>query len=652
MSNFHVALKTKLEQDPAVKKLIDTRIFPNAAPQNAPKPYVVYEVAVETSLQCLDGPTSAGQSTIRFNCIDDNPNRARLLKELVRLQLDGKQFSIDDIDIQHCIEQQTTDEPEIDADAGEFLAYKLVLEFNVFHSRQKPPGNGGTGSGGNTGGGTGNNGGSNGGNGGGNNGGGTPTVTYPAMPSADASLRYHYAEIGWEVGSKGDKTLATALPWKGNPVFGWYGYTGDGTVSDPLTGLPNGRTILQGHIDRLKANIPGAMFGYYTTLVRVATAAAHNTRGIWPYASAVLTDAYLEAWLNPSYNTPGDAYAGEYGIAYKDATCRGVHSTAYADFVERIYGFHRPELVFSDNFAHPSIASFVDWPALMDLTKQVFTKLAARGVPFMPVPNCTNHYWGDQRADLDLAADAGIAGFKHEGLMAQHVAKSSEFANIIRNLQHWLAKPWIGGGRRGIFAHANSDPAIDKGFNRRVTIASVTDVAGKIRVTCTAPHYLSNTSVWKLRLFEVHTDYNGLELTHGIITPVSDTAFDIALPTKGTYSLTATSHVQFQESGKDVDAAILLSIRKAGDASFAHQHIATRPDPWWETDFATYGAPTGAPEVVSTHSVPVYSNAGVLLENRTCVKRFKTPFGQGPSDKRWLYVDLSEAERRAWRAAS
>lgn len=634
------ALQKYLTDDADCSAAFGPRIFEGGVPAKAEYPLVQYGVSLMPD-HCLEGEIGTATARITYTVGADTLTEAQSGLLLIRNRLNGVNFvNIEGVDVQHILLQEPgMYEVEQPPDTGEQLPpCAWASEYEVyFNLEANDPEQGSSSSGG----------------GGGGGGGVDPEL--PAWPAftASAEMVEQYGDTGpWDVGAAGTATYATpAIYWFADSWFLYHYWLDDSptSVTDPINGTPNGRTILQGTLDRITETKPGSAIAYYTTLLRARTSASFAAAGAWPLPSAILTSDYEAAWLNPAYNDvtnpPGDGFPEEQGIAYKDADCREVHGREWARSVAAMKALH-PELnrVFSDNWAMPQVSPTIDWTALCQLGGQ--GNRAQReefGVALPLIPNVTTKWHGDLTADLDVAVLNEIAGWHNEGICHEHFMTVAEWENIRTNMQYWFAKTWPGGGRRYFGTNARSETNV--GANRIVDVASSSVLGSVLTVTCSTPHRLSDTSIWVAIPDDFQASLDGNAYA---VTRTSDTVFTInfapSTPPASGYSLGTFCFIY---SGHEVDAGWLHSIRNSGDnvrATHVHGSGDARGycTPIWRTWASLYGYATGDPELVSQHDVDFadYGGSGVV----PCVKEIRTPFGSG-----WyLHVDFSVEERRAW----
>jgi hypothetical protein len=638
------ALQKYLTDDTACAAAFGPRIFEGAVPTSAGKPFVQYGVTSLLPDLSLDGEIGSATARITYTVGADTASEAISGLHAIRSRLNGVNFvEINGVDVQHILLQEPgLYEVEQPPDVGEELPlYAWAAEFEVYYyfAANDPEQGGGTQGGG-----------------GGAGGGVDPDPDDPSLPAwpaftASAEMVELLQDTGsWDTGvTKRASYALSADYWYADVWITWYPGKFNGTYPSPLTitnwltGDPEGRTIYEGTLDRVQHEQPGSVIGWYTSLLRAGTAATYADEGIWPVGRALITSDYDAAWFDPSYNTPGDAYDEERGIAYGTAACREVHGREYARLLSTMKGYH-PDLsrVYSDNFAARDIVPSLDWSSLALLVQSVNEKQREEFDIAVPIiANLTTHWKTDLRADLDAMADAGLGGWHNEGLAAEHIILASQWTNFVQNIQHWLAKSWPGGGRR--YFASNCDSTTDEGFNRVCTISSVTPGATTLDITLTAPHRMSDTSIWRVKPTGFHASLNGNDYA---VTPHASDPNRLTLNTvsaaPGSGYTTGTSTLCFFYSGHDVDAGVLHSLRNATDCVRVSYPHGNTQSPLWRTWVGIYGYATGAPEVVSTHSVDLadYGSSGTV----TCVKEIRTPFSGG-----WyLHVDFSVEERRAW----
>jgi hypothetical protein len=544
---------------------------------------------------------------------------------------------IEGITVQHILIQDPgLYEVEQPPDTGEEIAPNAwAAEFEVYYNfAANDPEQGGISSGGD------------GGGAGGGTGGDVPD--WPAFTASAEMVELLQDSGSWDTGvTKRASYAIDQAYWYADVWFTWYPAKFNGTYPSPLTvtnwltGDPEGVTIHEGTIGRVLVKNSSSAIGWYTSLLRAGTAVTYADEGIWPVGRALITSDYDSAWFDPAYNTPTDLRPEERGIAYATAACREVHGREYARLLSTMKGYHSNlSRVYSDNFAARDVVPSLDWTSLALLVASANTKQRQEFLVAVPiVANLTTHWKTDLRADLDLMADAELGGWHNEGLAAEHIIYASEWTNFVQNIQYWLAKTWPGGGRR--YFASNCDSTTDEGFNRVCTVSAATPGATTVDITLTTPHRMSDTSIWRVVPTGLHASLDGLDFA---VTPHASDPNRLTLNTVSAAPGSGYSNgtVCFFYSGHDVDAGVLHSLRNATDCVRVSYPHGNTQSPLWRTWATTYGYATGAPEVVSTHSVDLanYGSSGIV----TCVKEIRTPFAGG-----WyLHVDFSVGERRAW----
>lgn len=636
------ALQKYLTDDADIARVFAKRIFEGGVPAKADYPLCQYGVLGIQPDHSLDGQIGSATARIVYTVGADSQTEAIDGLSLIMARLDGvASVEINGVTVQHILIQEPgMYEVEQPPDAGEeYPPSSWAAEFEVYYNlaANNPEQGGGTQGGG-----------------GGAGGGVEPDPDDPSLPAwpaftPSAEMVELLQDTGsWDTGlTKRASYALAATYWYADVWFMYYpgafnastGYPSPLTITNWLTGAPEGVTIHQGTIDRVLLEQPGSVIGWYTSLLRAGTVNTYADEGIWPVGRALITSDYDPSWIAVS---PGDAYDEEKQVDFSVAAAREVHGREYARLLSTMKGYH-PHLsrVYSDNFAARDIVPALDWSGLALLVASANEKQREEFDIAVPiVANLTTHWKTDLRADLDLMADAELGGWHNEGLGAEHTVPASQWTNFVQNIQYWLAKPWPGGGRR--YFATNARTTTTDGFNRKCFVSSVTPGATTLDITLASPHRLSDTSVWRVTPTGLHASLT----SDYAVTPHASDPNRLTLNTvaaaPGSGYTTDTSTLCFFRSGHDVDAGVLHSLRNSSDCVRVSYPHGNTQYPLWQTWASVYGYATGAPEVVSRHSVDLadYGSSGTI----TCVKEIRTPFSGG-----WyLHVDFSVEERRAW----
>lgn len=84
-----IALVNVLKNDAGVAAIVGTRIYPDPAPQDAPRPLISYWRVSTQRIQSHDGAISIARPRIQVNSVGDTYLSAKTLANAVRTALDG-----------------------------------------------------------------------------------------------------------------------------------------------------------------------------------------------------------------------------------------------------------------------------------------------------------------------------------------------------------------------------------------------------------------------------------------------------------------------------------------------------------------------------------------------------------------------------------
>jgi hypothetical protein len=498
------------------------------------------------------------------------------------------------------------------------------------------------------------------------------SMPMPAMPEAEDEPNFLWGDNGpWDVGLCGTSTYAvTEAKWKYAMAFAWYGfwhekqgttYCSPSVNNDVFTGLPAAVGIYQGTVDRLRAEQPNALIGFYLSLGQIASTAGLNllSTSTWP-RSRPHWDAGWDALGAASWNVSDIGSEGRWIDAaggLPSATVRELSATENAAVVQAAKN-DSPDInvVFSDNFS--SLVNSTIWGYECDLASRFVEKITPLGVAF--IPNVTtagmrgasingtdmDSYW-------DLLAAAGVAGIYQEGITHTHAMRTTLFEQNCANITNWISRPWSGGGNLALLCHAVTSldthaTQIFYGSARRVVVVDATVInSTTLEFETATPHFLEDTSYPTCVFQAVHAAINGPEYQTAVIDSVT---FRITV-THGisSFSLTAGSYVHFPHAGYDTDFGLMHALRAAGDCTLNWWNpSAIYGDPLWYGDITEFGVVVPASlEAIDWEDVT--DSNGNTFE---CVKEIKYQFAQGDVGERWHHVRFDQKGRRRWKAAT
>lgn len=83
MADFSTALRGRISAAPAVSSAVGTRIYPSTAAENAPLPYIRYQVISDDRPQHLRGYQSARTSRVQFDIFSTSYVETRAIAESI-----------------------------------------------------------------------------------------------------------------------------------------------------------------------------------------------------------------------------------------------------------------------------------------------------------------------------------------------------------------------------------------------------------------------------------------------------------------------------------------------------------------------------------------------------------------------------------------
>ena len=122
----------------AITDMIGHQLFPDAAPQSATFPYVVYSrVATDTHYFTL-GPSGTFTTGMMIECfsLSKSPLEAKKLGRLFRAALDGYAGDWGEIEIDGVFILDETDKVEFLEDGSDRQLYSVILMIDCWHERE------------------------------------------------------------------------------------------------------------------------------------------------------------------------------------------------------------------------------------------------------------------------------------------------------------------------------------------------------------------------------------------------------------------------------------------------------------------------------------------------------------------------------------
>jgi len=129
-------LRTWLIAQPAVAALVGIRVYPNYAPQTAPRPFVKFKREHEDKLNALDGTGGFGDTAsavFDLECIADTPAAATALANAIGSAIKNHTGAMGNVTCEAVIIEDEYDgfiKPTDGSDSGRHVT---TLEFTIFY---------------------------------------------------------------------------------------------------------------------------------------------------------------------------------------------------------------------------------------------------------------------------------------------------------------------------------------------------------------------------------------------------------------------------------------------------------------------------------------------------------------------------------------
>jgi len=118
----------------AVSALIADRVYPNLAPPDAGRPYIVYQVIGGEFEHTMEGPAADSSPRVQISCIADSVEDAEALAAEAEALLDGQTFEATGFDMTF-FKQDAMDAPSIEPETAALNRFGRIMEFEVWVSR-------------------------------------------------------------------------------------------------------------------------------------------------------------------------------------------------------------------------------------------------------------------------------------------------------------------------------------------------------------------------------------------------------------------------------------------------------------------------------------------------------------------------------------
>lgn len=131
-------LHEHLRNDPGVYAVVNARIYPLVAPQQAAKPHITYQRVGTDYNRSLSGPTGMDRGTFQVDCWATTQRAARQLADLVRLAIDNNRGTMGNHNVQVCKVTNLIDNWQFVAEGGESIIGRVTMTLDIVYAEQVP----------------------------------------------------------------------------------------------------------------------------------------------------------------------------------------------------------------------------------------------------------------------------------------------------------------------------------------------------------------------------------------------------------------------------------------------------------------------------------------------------------------------------------
>jgi hypothetical protein len=130
---FEISLRKVLTEATGVTALVDSKIYPCAAPETAVIPFIVYTVTDNTQVPVLSANSGTWEATVEIASISDSYSQAHTIARAVHSAMDAAGTDLGyDVTILSATLTKQTDDVEMPG-GGEAPTYLVISEFKVWH---------------------------------------------------------------------------------------------------------------------------------------------------------------------------------------------------------------------------------------------------------------------------------------------------------------------------------------------------------------------------------------------------------------------------------------------------------------------------------------------------------------------------------------
>lgn len=127
------ALYHLVSQAPDLLPLVNGRVFPLLAPQQAPVPFIVYSEISYFAAHHMGGVTRLAATDVQWDVYGDRHQQAREVGEALTTLLDGYRGLTNGVDIRATFVRARRTTLEDDQAGGQVLYYRVSLDTEIWH---------------------------------------------------------------------------------------------------------------------------------------------------------------------------------------------------------------------------------------------------------------------------------------------------------------------------------------------------------------------------------------------------------------------------------------------------------------------------------------------------------------------------------------
>jgi len=130
MGYVEQAIRSRLTSQSSVTDLVSTRIYPQAAPQGASLPYVIYDVG-SSPVEAMSGHTGLTYANFSLSCYATTYASVKEITEQVRLVLDGWSGTSESVLVKSVIHNNSNDVYGTPKDGSSMGIFQVNSSYSV-----------------------------------------------------------------------------------------------------------------------------------------------------------------------------------------------------------------------------------------------------------------------------------------------------------------------------------------------------------------------------------------------------------------------------------------------------------------------------------------------------------------------------------------